>query len=100
MFFAGDLHVRGTLLPSAHVSPYATLGVGLINVPGSPAGLDNFLYGFTGAGVEFPFKQNVSSFLEASTTYPFREGLDGLRGGNVIHDNLLSVRAGLIYSIR
>ena len=100
VFVAGDLHVRSSLLPSARMSPYVTLGIGLISVPRLPSDSNYFIYGLAAGGGEFRFTRNVSSFLEASTTYPFREGLDGFRGGSATNDNLLSVRTGLIVSIR
>jgi curli production assembly/transport component CsgG len=100
LFLAGDAHVRGALLPSARVTPYVTLGLGFISVPDNQLLQGNFIQGFGGAGVDIYLTHHVNSFLEASTTYPFREGLDGTRGGNSIHDNLFSIKAGLIYSIR
>ncbi len=99
LFLSGDIHVRGTLLPSSRISPYVSGGLGLINVPGSPPGFDNFISGFAGGGVQARFNQSVSSFLEASTAYPFREGLDGSRGSSDIHDNLFLFRTGLLLSL-
>lgn len=93
---SGSADVQLTALPRSPTSPYARVGVGLLNVPSAPD--DLFVYSAVALGVATRVTGSVGLFLEAANTYPFSEGLDGLDGGGRYNDNVWSARAGLTTS--
>ncbi len=95
-FFGGAVLVRGRLLPSARVTPTLTAGVGALGVPGVPGVPGALVYGTATVGVESRLSRGLGLFLETGVDYPFREGLDGLRGSGSVNDNLWVGRGGVV----
>jgi curli production assembly/transport component CsgG len=96
-FGAGDLHLRLAPYAQARVRPYASVGVGFINVPSFPSERDTKTYVTGTAGVEIRALRDVGLTLDVVNLYPLREGLDGFNGGGAVNDNLWSIRAGVSF---
>ena len=97
-FGAGDLHLRLAPYAKSRVRPYASVGVGLLNIPSFPRNTDTKTYVTGTAGVEVRTVDNIAVTLDVINLYPLREGLDGFKGSSTIHDNLWSIRAGVSFT--
>ena len=94
-FVGGELTARGLLFPSARVSPFVSVGGGVLGVPDNPGGDTVFPYASATGGVETRLGPSTGLWLGVSNVYPLREGLDGTRSTGGVHDNIWSVRGGL-----
>ena len=96
VFGAAAAYARGRLLPSARTTPTLSVGLGVIGGPSGPDASGPFLYGTVTAGVETRLSPRFGVFVETGLDYPFQEGLDGLRGGGSVNDNVWVGRGGLV----
>ena len=95
--FAGAaVLVRGRLVPSGRTTPTLTLGLGALRGPDLPGVASPLVYGTATVGVESRLSRRVGLFAETGVDYPFREGLDGLRGSGSVNDNIWVGRGGLV----
>jgi len=96
-FGAGDLHLRLAPYARSRIRPYASLGLGIINLPNLPPAVDTKAYVSSSAGVEIRALGDVGLTLDVINLYPLREGLDGFTGSGAVNDNLWSIRAGVSF---
>ena len=96
-YLGGEASARAVMFPSARVSPFVTFGGGVLGVPENPSSFDIFPYATASGGIEARVSRSVAIWADASNVYPFREGLDGLNGGAGVHDNVWTLRAGLLF---
>lgn len=97
-FGAGDLHLRLAPYAESRVHPYASLGIGFLNVPSFPSASDTKTYVTGTAGVEIRALPDVGLTFDVVNLYPLREGLDGFQGSSAVNDNLWSLRAGISFT--
>ena len=91
--FSATADLQLDAFPRAQTSPYARFGVGVIGVPDAEASI--FAQVTLAIGLETQLSQRFGLFVEASNTYPFAEGLDGLVGTGTVHDNVWTGLVGL-----
>lgn len=87
------------LLPGARTVPFITLGTGLLLQPdyADPSAAEVFPYVTASVGIERRVSPRLRLGFSVGDLYPLREGLDGVRGGDV-NDNFLLFRTHLVYN--
>ncbi|PAP77444.1 CsgG/HfaB family protein [Rubrivirga marina] len=96
-FGAASALLRTRLLPSAQTTPTLSFGLGALFAPDVPNVTGPFIYGSALAGIESRLSPSVGLFVEGGVDYPFREGLDGLKGSGGINDNIWIGRGGFVF---
>lgn len=100
LFFGGELSARSLLFPSVRVTPTVSVGAGVLGVPDNPSGTTVFPYLAASGGLETRVSRGLGLWMDLANVYPLREGLDGLRSTGGVHDNVWTVRGGLILYTR